>query len=88
MDVNPQWELNARLQDIHSKMLMNILHDIQNDVRGQQQVIKDISHIIYLDKVPNLLHSSSSSSSSAAAIVAVLSPILSSAVIASAVTAT
>jgi len=86
MDVNPQWELNARLQDIHSKMLINILHDIQNDVRGQQQVIKDISHIIYLDKVPNLLHSSSSTTPSAA-IVAVLSPILSSAVMASAVTA-
>ena len=81
MDVNPQWELNARLQDIHSKMLINILHDIQNDIRGQQQVIKDISHIIYLDKVPNLLHSSSTTTPSAA-IVAVLSPILSSAAVA------
>jgi hypothetical protein len=85
MDVNPQWELNARLQDIHSKMLINILHDIQNDIRGQQQVIKDISHIIYLDKVPNLLHSSSTTTPSAA-IVAVLSPILSPAAVAAAAT--
>lgn len=55
MDAHPGWETNPRLQEIHSKILDNVLHELQDDDVGQRKIINRVSELVFVDKTNNEL---------------------------------
>lgn len=50
MDTNPGWENNTRLQDIHHKMLLNVLHEIKDDPVGERKILKCLEQAVFIEK--------------------------------------
>ena len=50
MDCNPGWETNTRLQDVHHKMVKNVLHEIQDDPVGERKILKCLEREIFVEK--------------------------------------